>query len=966
MNDVDLPEWRQVLRDTVRGDVSFDPYLLGIYATDASHYQIMPKGLVVPRDRADVEAVVRIAQRYTLTLLPRGGGTSLGGQAVGDALVVDFSKYMNRILELNVAERWVRVEPGIVRDELNAVLAEHGLHFAPDPATTSRANIGGMIANDSSGMRSILYGKTVDHVLSLDVLLADGTAMPLEALDAEAWNIRAQSGGREGEIYSGVARIVAANREEIRTRYPKVKRRVGGYHLDEFDDDGCWNLARLVTGSEGTLAVICEAKLNLEPLPAATALCVAHFADLMEALRAVEPVVARGPSAVEILDGVVLSMAKNNRLSAPICGFIEGEPAAVLIIEFFGQSAEDVEQKARDMGRSLREAGYGYAYPVMLDKQAQADVWTVRKNGLGLMQDVKGPRQPTAFIEDAAVPLSVLPEYIDRVLAICKRHGVAASMYAHASVGVIHVRPLLDLHQQADIDLMKTISRETFDLVCEYGGSWSSEHGDGLVRSAYNEEFFGPALYEAFKSIKRLFDPEHRLNPGKIVDGPPLDADLRYGPAYAGSAFKSYYHYRDDGGILAAIERCTGVGQCRKTATGVMCPSYMATRDEAHSTRGRANALRLAMTNQLGPDAMTSDALFALMDLCLSCKACKSECPSNVDMARLKSEVLQHHHDRHGPTLRDRMVAGSRRMAEWFSGPLAPLVNAMMGARPVRALLEKTAGFSRHRPLPPYARRSLKTLLRARQARAAAQRQVVLFADTYLSFYEPGVGISAIELLESCGYEVIVAHAGCCQRPRISHGFLKLAKRDGLKTLQNLDQYARKGLPIVVCEPSCASALTDDLPDLIEDEALGQRIRDHVTMIDVFLAEELEAGRLDSGFRSPVSSVMIHGHCHQKSLYGTRAMKALLSRVPGLSVREIDTGCCGMAGSFGYEKEHAELSERIAEDRLLPALRDAEEGTAVVACGFSCRHQIQLLGERRAVHWVEVLRGDSGEDAGAP
>jgi Fe-S oxidoreductase len=523
-------------------------------------------------------------------------------------------------------------------------------------------------------------------------------------------------------------------------------------------------------------------------------------------------------------------------------------------------------------------------------------------------------------------------------------------------VGLIHVRPILDLRLQEDIDRMNNIARGAFELVQRYGGSFSGEHGDGRVRSPFIPRFFGDRLYGALKEVKALFDPRGLMNPGIIIDAGPMDRNLRYGTSYKRPGFATEYHYRADGGMAAAVELCTGVGDCRQTLVGTMCPSYRATRDEEHSTRGRANALRLAMTGQLGPDELAGKRLMEVFDLCLSCKACKAECPSNVDMARLKSELLQKVHDAHGADFRERLVANSARTAALFSGWCAPVINTFQRAAPVRKLLQLVAGIDSRRVLPDYASRPFPKWFARRPQRNGSGKKVVLFDDTYMNHHEPSVGIYAVELLESCGYEVILARAGCCQRPKISHGFLREARREGEATLRNLDHLIRQGLTVVVCEPGCASALVDDLPDLIDDDALGGRIQENVVMIDAFLARELQEGRLDCTFVSDYEDIVIHGHCHQKSLFSRTAMQEILDRVEGVSVQLLDTGCCGMAGSFGYEQEHYVLSMQIGEERLFPAIRSRPDGAAVVACGFSCRHQIEHGTGVKSRHFVEVVR----------
>ncbi|MFH1071567.1 MAG: FAD-linked oxidase C-terminal domain-containing protein [Candidatus Glassbacteria bacterium] len=944
----------------VRGDVIFDDVTRGIYATDASDYMITPLAVVLPVDEADVLAAVESARESGISILPRGGGTSLSGQAVGESVVIDFSKYMDRVIEVNIEQRWARVQPGVVRDNLNAVLAGYGLQYAPDPATSSRATVGGMIGNNSSGMRSIVYGKTVDHTLETKVVLSDGAVLELGDLSAGEYASRSARQNREGEILRGFKQIVEGNRDEILRTYPKVMRRVGGYNLDEFLGPDHWNLAKLMVGSEGTLATLLEARINLEVLPKYTSLCVVHFNQLLEAVRGVEPILSHGPSAVELLDRSVISMARENLTTASMCSFLMGEPEAVLIVEFFGDTQAEAVQKAETLKSELQNRGIGYAWVLLADKAGQARVWAVRKKGLGLLLGTKEDRKPMPFIEDACVPIAVLAEYVGQVLEICRKHEVRLVTYAHASVGVIHMRPVLDLTRADDIERMKAIADSAFELVKGYGGSWSSEHGDGLNRSQFLERFYGPRIYRALTEVKRLFDPAGIMNPGKIIDPQPMDQNLRYGTQYRRPEISTEFSFRDFGNFATAVEMCSGVGECRKTLTGTMCPSYMATRDEEHSTRGRANALRLAMTGRFGPEGLAGKRLYDVLDLCLSCKACKSECPSNVDMARLKSEFLHKYRQTHGSSLRDRTVASAEALARACSGWKAPLVNIVLKNGAFRLLLEKTAGLDRRRVLPLYAREPFQQWFSRRPA-GRLTKKVVLFDDCYLNYNEPQVGRAAVELLESCGYEVVLARAGCCQRTRISHGFLTEARSEGEKTMRNLDEYIRQGLTVVVCEPSCASALTDDLPDLVRDEKLGERIKENVMLIDVFLQNQIDAGRLTAGFTSPLNKVAVHGHCHQKALYGSGSMLKILERVPGLSVTEIDSGCCGMAGSFGYEKEHYELSLKIGEDRLFPAIRNLGADTSLVACGFSCRHQIQHATGVQALHWVETLRGSGAE-----
>ena len=941
------------LKLNLKGKVLNDDLSLGLYATDASVYQIKPIVIVLPKNESDVITAVKIAADHKVSILPRGAGTSLAGQTVGRSMILDFSKYLNQIIEINEKEKWVQVQPGMARDDLNSELKKYGLIFAPDPATSSRANIGGMIGNNSSGTKSILYGKTVDHVLEIKSVLSNGDICTFKELIPNEIEEKTELATREGRIYKKFKKIISQNKSEIEAAFPKVMRRVQGYNLDEFIDTENWNLAKLLCGSEGTLAVTLEAKLNLEPLPKHKSVCVVHFEDVLEAIQAVETMLEFQPSAVEILDKTVVDLSRKNLTTQRSCHFIEGNPAAIQIVEFYGQDKEDVLERPRKMVEKLKTLQFGYAYPIFPEGSNYEDVWIIRKKGLGLMLGIKGDKTPLPFIEDAGIPTKYLPEYIDRVLQVCAKHETEAAMYAHASVGVIHVRPILDLRQAKDIERFKKISEETFDLVKEYGGSWSGEHGDGLVRSYKLNAFFGDHVYGLLKEVKQLFDPENLMNPGKIIDAQPIDQNLRYGSNYQDETVSTIFKYREDGSFENAVHTCTGVGECRKMQGGTMCPSFKATREETHSTRGRANALRLAMSNQL-ENGLTNEEVIDALDLCLSCKACKSECPSNVDMGKLKGEIWQKKYDEKGIPLRDRLVRDSAKMAAKFSGILAGTVNSIQKTKLFRGLLEQVTNIEKARILPEYALEPFyKWFAKNYRSNPKIDKKVVLFADTYLNFHEPNIGIAATKLLQNLGYEVILANVGCCQRPKISHGFLKSTKVEGTKTVEKLDKYFQKGLKVIVCEPSCASALTDDLPDLIDKEDLAKRLRKYVKMIDVFIQEEIEAGNIKRPLETKAKNIFIHGHCHQKAIYGTKAMKKIITNK---NVFEIPSGCCGMAGSFGYEKEHYDLSQKIGNQILFPFIENKiEEDDALVACGFSCRHQIKHFTGKTAIHWVELF-----------
>jgi len=963
MANLNLSRFETELRRKIKGEVYFDEMTRYLYSTDASLYQMQPVGVVVARDQDDVAQVIRTAAKYGVSILPRGGGTSLAGQAVGNSLVIDCSKFMNKMLELNADERWVRVEPGIVRDELNQQIKHTGLHFAPETATSNRANLGGMIGNNSSGTRSIVYGKTVDHVLEIRAILANGDEAHFRELATAEYETKCRQQNLEGQIYREVRRLVRENENEIRTRFPKVMRRVGGYNLDELLDRENSNLSKILTGSEGTLACIVEAKLKLEPLPKATALLIVHFADLLESLRAVEPILQHQPAAVELLDHVIIELTNNNLEIRKLCAFIHGKPQALLIVEFFGDSVEEVHAKITATEAGLQHAGFGYAYVQALSPEKQHRVWNVRKAGLGILQSMKGDFKPAAFIEDACVPTAVMPDYIAQVTAIVRRYDRDLSIYGHASVGVLHVRPVLNLKQQDDVKIFRRISEEVFDLVVKYGGAWSGEHGDGLVRSYLNEKFFGPRLYQAFCELKRAFDPHGVMNPGKIVEAQSLDENLRISPAYQTRAIKTHFRFREDGGLHRAVEMCTGVGACRKTMTGTMCPSYMATRDEEHSTRGRANALRAALTGAISTKNFTTPRLKEVFDLCLACKGCKAECPSNVDVAKLKYEFLSHYYAEHGAPLSVRLFSRPDRLGK-LGCFLSFIANPALKNSEMRRVFEMALGIDRRRILPLYAKQSfsrwfkkhqqLKGWANARREGGQANR-VVLFNDTFMNYHEPEIGQAAVQVLEALGCQVVLANAGCCMRPAISNGLLRAALPRAEAVVERLHQFVVQGYKIVGCEPSCASAIKEDHLDFVRDHEKAEAVAANFLLIEDFVLQHIEKNGLPVPRHALNTPVLYHGHCHHKALFGTTASKTVLTKMTNCAVQEIDSGCCGMAGAFGYEKRHYDISLKIGERRLFPALQAAPAEHRIVANGFSCRHQIEQATGRKAQHAVQIL-----------
>jgi FAD/FMN-containing dehydrogenase/Fe-S oxidoreductase len=945
------------LRKRVTGEVRFDPMTKVLYSTDASIYEIEPLGVVLPKTTEDVLAAVEVCARYGVPLLPRGGGTSLNGQSVGRAVHLDMSKYLNRVLEVNPEERWARVQPGVVLDELNAQLRPHNLWFPPDVSPSSRATLGGMMGNNSSGARSIVYGKTIDHVLEQRAVLADGTLLTARALSAEELARMSEAPGREGEITRTLQRLVAAHREEILRRYPKIMRRVGGYNLDEFVTGKPFNLARILVGSEGTLATVLEAKVNLEPRPkpGETALMVIHFSDMLQGLDAAPEILTTGPSAVEFTDKYILDLSRSTLEYARQMTFVQGDPGALLLVEYCGESRNELTAKLDRLEAHLRHRKIGTAYTRALTPEEQQRIWKVRKVGMGLLLGMKGDRKPVAGIEDSAVPPERLADYVRRLDGILRRHGAHAAYYGHASVGCLHVRPIIDLKQDIEVERLHAIATEVCDLVMEYGGAMSAEHGDGLSRSCWNERLFGSAIYQAFRELKAAFDPRKLMNPGKIVDAPPMTANLRYGGTYRARQLQTFYSFAREGGFDRAVEMCSGMAMCRKKLEGTMCPSFMATREEEHSTRGRANALRAAINGHLPAEALTSRRLYEVMDLCLECKGCKAECPSSVDMAKLKYEFLAQYYARHGTPLRARLFGNIERLNR-LGCAFAPASNWVVSRAPVRWALDRFLGIHRNRRLPPFAAQTFDRWFGSRRGNRpkATRGPVVLFNDTYMTYNYPEIGKAAVKVLETAGFEVILPDKKCCGRPMISKGLIRQAKANAAYNLDRLSPYAAKGIPIVGCEPSCILTFRDEYPDLLDDPRT-ETLRKHTFLMEEFLLGLRERGELELPFADGAKAILLHGHCHQKALVGTSPSLQVLRALPGARVEEVDSGCCGMAGSFGYEKEHYELSLAIGGRRLFPAIEAMGPDGEVVAAGVSCRQQIAHGTGRQARHLVEIL-----------
>ena len=945
------------LRREVDGDVLFDRASRGRYATDASIYQIEPVGVVVPRTRDAAIVALQVAAEAGVPILPRGAGTSQCGQTVGAALVVDASRHLNRIEDLEVDARRVIVEPGTVLDTLNAALRPHGLWFPVDVSTAAQATLGGMTGNNSCGSRSLAYGYMVHRVAAIDAWLADGTRGRF---------------GPAGEITQPAIRALAdraaalwqREKEEIDRRFPKVARRVAGYNLDALDPHGL-NLAKLLVGSEGTLAWFERLTLELAPIPKHKALGVAHFPRFHDAMDAAQHIVKLGPCAVELVDRTMIELSRAIPAFAPtINRYVRGQPDAILLVEFAGEDKAAQEQGVARLSELMSDLGFPGGVVPLLAAAEQKELWEVRKAGLNIMMSMKGDGKPVSFIEDCAVPLEHLAQYTDELTQVFRKHGTEGTFYAHASVGCLHVRPVLNMKGDGAVR-MRAIAEEAADLVRRYKGAYSGEHGDGLVRSEWIAPFFGERLTAALGEIKGWFDPKGIMNPGKIVNPPRQDdrSLFRYKPDYRSVSPPTVLDWSAWGGLPGAVEMCNNNGHCRKFDAGTMCPSYRVTRDEQHLTRGRANTLRLALSGQLGGDGFTGESVRESFELCVSCKGCRRECPTGVDMARLKIEHLAADRAERGHGLRDRLVGQLPDYAPWASR-LAPLVNALSRLPGVPALLETMTGFDSRRPLPAFSSRSW--LASQPVARLPEGPAVVLLADTFNNWLEPGNLEAARRVIEATGHAVVAARAPdgeplCCGRTYLSAGMADRAKARATQMLESLSPYVERGIPVVGLEPSCLFTLRDEFEGFFPGDSRAKALAAAAAPFESFAAKHLgavDASRWRAG--SP-PFYLVHGHCHQKAFDSFGDVLAALRAVPGAKVEAIESGCCGMAGSFGHE--HYDESLAMAELSLLPAVRQAPAGAVLVASGTSCRSQIAHGTERRAVHLAVALAHALGSDA---
>lgn len=958
------------LAKTLEGDLFFDKMIKTLYATDASSYREFPLAVAIPKTQQDIAKLIQFASTHQTSLIPRTAGTSLAGQVVGSGIVVDVSKHFNKIIDLNKEQGWVRVEPGVIRDELNMFLQEHGLFFGPETSTANRAMVGGMVGNNSCGSNSVVYRSTREHLLEVKAFLSDGTQAVFSSVSTDAFHQKCDLNTLEGNIYRSMRAMLSnyENQVEIKNQFPKksILRRNTGYAIDILVDADPFtaggppfNFCNLIAGSEGTLAFITEIKLNLVPIPAKEVglLCV-HFNSIDESLRANLIGLQFQPSASELIDHYILECTKENAEQAKNRFFVQGDPGAILVIEFVRETKEEILELTQKVEAAMRAAGLGYHFPVLYGADAKK-IWALRKAGLGLLSNLPGDEKAVPVIEDTAVDVNDLPDYIREFNEILKKHSLYSVHYAHAGSGELHLRPIINLKTEQGNQLFRTIAQEVATLVKKYKGSLSGEHGDGRLRGEFIQQMVGAKNYALLEEVKNIWDPQHILNPNKIVHTPSMNSMLRYTPGQFTPAFKTIFRFHQQN-ILQHAEQCNGSGDCRKThlSGGTMCPSYMATRDEKDTTRARANILREFLTHSEKENRFDHKEIYEVMNLCLSCKACKSECPSNVDMAKLKAEFLQHYYDANGIPFRARLIANFTKAAQLAS--MAPRIYNTIISNPLTASVVKLfSGFALQRSMPKIAIQTLQAWYKKNYtAPSTPIKKLYLFCDEFTNYNDASIGIKAIELLHTLGYEVIIPFHLESGRTWLSKGLVRKAKKIANQNIELLSTLITASTPLIGLEPSAILTFRDEYPDLAIDENVeaAQHLAKHSFFIDEFLASEMQVGNITKDqFTDQAKSILLHGHCQQKAVSSLSDTVKVLSFPTNFKVDTIASGCCGMAGSFGYEKEHYKVSMNIGELVLFPKIRAHQHNCTIAAPGTSCRHQIKDGTGVRALHTVEIL-----------
>ncbi|NOQ26224.1 MAG: FAD-binding protein [Bacteroidales bacterium] len=964
----------QELSSQLNGDLFTDKKNRILYSTDASAYRELPLAVARPKDKSDLIKLIEFASQHKTSLIPRTAGTSLAGQVVGNGIIVDISKYFTEILELNVEERWVRVQPGVILDELNMNLKPHGLFFGPETSTANRCMIGGMVGNNACGSHSIIYGTTRDHTLATNVILSDGKEVVFESIDKKEFEEKFKGDRLENKIYQNINTVLSniENQTEIRKEFPdkSIYRRNTGYAIDMLletepftNTNNQFNFSKLICGSEGTLGFITEIKLNLvETPPQNIAVVAAHFKTKEEAFKANLIALKYNPGAVEMMDDTILNLTKGNRNQLKNREFVDGNPGAILIIEFARHSKEEINNSCKNLIDDFKKSGYGYHFPIIHGDDTKK-VWALRKAGLGVLSNMEGDAKPVSIIEDTAVNVEVLPDYMDDFKIILKKHKLKCVYHAHIGSGELHLRPILNLKDSKDVAMFRTIGLEIAHLVKKYNGSLSGEHGDGRVRGEFIPIIIGKKNYILLQDLKSVWDPNNIFNPGKVVDVPSMTSNLRYESDRKEPEIETVFDFSNVGGILRATEKCNGSGDCRKTEKtgGTMCPSYMATRNENDVTRARANILREFLTNSTKKNPFDHEEIKEVMDLCLSCKACKSECPSSVDVAKLKAEFLQHYYDAHGVPFRSKLIAyitEINKLASVWPG----LYNLVMKNKAISSFIMNLIGFAPKRSMPLLGNQTMNKWMKQYVSELTGnqnnKRKVYLFNDEFTNYNDTDIGIKTVQLLTRLGYQVIIPKHIDSGRTYLSKGLIRKAKKIGIKNVNYLKDIITDKSPLVGIEPSAILTFRDEYPDLVGKELKQTAINlgKNALMIDEFLKREIESGNITKDlFTKEKRNIKLHGHCQQKAVASTDPTKFLLSFPENYLVEEIPSGCCGMAGSFGYEKEHYEVSMKIGEMVLFPAVRESNQDILIAAPGTSCRHQIKDGTGRNALHPVEIL-----------
>jgi len=944
-----VEQFEQELRDQIEGEVHFDPISRRAYSVDASIYEIEPIGIVVPKTKESIIQAVNIARAHGVPIIPRGAATGITGGCIGKGLVIDTSKYLNRIIDIGLETACC--EAGVVQDQLNAALGSKGMRLGPDTSTGNRATIGGMTANNAAGARSLRYGRMVDHVEKVEIVLSNGELATFTAIDNEEWQRKRSLQNREGEIYREIFRIVNSCRQDIIDRFPQIPRRVSGYNLDELIKPGPLNLAKLITGSEGTLGIITEITVKISPKPHSTGLCLLFFDNMIDAMRWIPHMLTYDPIAIEMIDDQIIRQGKFSPAMKGKMDWLLGEPHVLFAVEFDGESLGKTERKMISFINDAKARGIGYAQMFLTQPSQIDNVWALRKAGLGILMSKRTYSRAIAFIEDISIPPEKLASFMEQFCRYLKSKGKEAGIYGHVGSGCMHIRPYIDLRDPKELSLMDQMMHDVSDMVLEHGGAMSGEHGDGIIRSWLHPKMFGEKVYQAFVDVKAAFDPENLMNPGKIVHPADHLKNLRLSPESRLREPETFLDFSKEGGFALAVDMCNGNGLCRKKE-GVMCPSFQADNDEYHTTRARAQALRAVVHGHLHVNNFTNKDVYDVLDLCISCKGCKTECPSQVDMAKMKAEFLYQYQEAHGYPLRSRLFGYIGRINQLLS-PFAGVFNTLSATR-FGKKIQQWCGIAPERSLPRLAKERFSSWFAAYKQPEEAKTPVVLFNDTFNEFNHPEIGQAAVKILNLLGFRVIVPTWHCCGRPLISKGMLKQAKKQAQSLVESLFFYADQEIPIIGLEPSCLLTLKDDFHDLINSSAL-EKVSGKCLTFDEFLAQLVSKGLFNLPFSKSARIVKVHGHCHQKALVGMSPTLSVLRAVPGFEVSEIPSGCCGMAGSFGYEKEHYDFSMKIGNAALFPAVNAAPEDALIVADGTSCRSQIADGTHRKAKHLAEAL-----------